>query len=77
MSGPDDPFSFDAEFGDPDYVKAARGPHRPPETGPEWEPGGRAADIPITPGGTPSPFAADFEEFEASPPEEPEPYSNS
>ena len=24
MSGPDDPFSFDAEFGDPDYVKSVR-----------------------------------------------------
>ena len=45
MSGPDDPFSFDAEFGDPDYVKAARDPNRPPETGPEWEPGGRNAPI--------------------------------
>ena len=55
MSGPDDPFSFDAEFGDPDYVKAARDPSRPPETGPEWEPDGRAADIPIVTGGEPKP----------------------
>ena len=45
MSDPDDPFSFDAEFGDPDYVKAARDPNLPPETGPEWEPDGRAADV--------------------------------
>ena len=57
MSGPDDPFSFDAEFGDPDYVKAARDPNRPPETGPEWEPDGRAADVPIVNGGGRSPFA--------------------
>ena len=33
MSDTHDPFSFDAEYGDPDYVKAARDPNRPPEPG--------------------------------------------
>ena len=36
MNDANDPFSFDAEYGDPDFVMAARDPHRPPETGPEW-----------------------------------------
>ena len=56
MSGPDDPFSFDAEFGDPDYVKAARDPNRPPDTGLEWERGGRAADVMVVKGNGPAPF---------------------
>ena len=50
MSGPDDPFSFDAEFGDPDYVKSARDPNLPPQTGKEWV-DCRASDIPVTEGG--------------------------
>ena len=60
MSGPDDPFSFDAEFGDPDYVKSARDPNLPPQTGKEWV-DCRASDIPVTPGGEPSPFEIDDE----------------
>ena len=60
MSTPHDPFAFDAEFGDPNYVKSARDPNRRPETGPEWQRDGRAADIPVTPGGDPSPFADEF-----------------
>jgi len=28
MSTPHDPFAFDAEFGDPNYVKSARDPNR-------------------------------------------------
>ena len=47
MSGPDDPFSFDA-------------PNLPPQTGKEWV-DCRASDIPVTPGGEPSPFEIDDE----------------
>ena len=43
MSTPPDPFAFDAEFGDPNYVKLARDPKPPPETGPEWQRDGRAS----------------------------------
>ena len=68
MSEPDDPVSFDAEFGDPDYVKAARDPNLPPETGPEWEPGGRAADAPIVNGGGRSPFTDLNDESETTAP---------
>ena len=32
-------------------------PNRPPAVGPEWRANGRASDIPIEPGGEPSPFA--------------------
>ena len=32
-------------------------PNRPPAAGPEWRTNGRASDIPIEPGGEPSPFA--------------------
>ena len=49
MNGPDDPFSFDAGFGDPDYVKSARDPNLPPQTGKEWV-DCRASDIPVTDG---------------------------
>ena len=65
MSGPDDPFSFDAEFGDPDYVKSARDPNLPPETGKEWV-DCRASDIPVTEGGERSPFADLDDEFGTS-----------
>ena len=54
MSGPDDPFSFDAEFGDPDHVKSARDPNLLPQTGKEWV-DCRASDIPVTEGGERSP----------------------
>ena len=56
MSDANDPFSFDAEYGDPDFVRSARDPNRPPQPGKEWEHNGRASDIPIEPGGDPSPF---------------------
>ena len=62
MSGPDDPFSFDAEFGDPDYVKSVSDPNRPPQTGKEWV-DCRASDIPVTEGGERSPFADLDDEF--------------
>ena len=65
MSGPDDPFSFDAEFGDPDYVKSARDPNLPPQTGKEWV-DCRASDIPVTEGGERSPFADLDDEFGTS-----------
>ena len=48
-------------------------PHQPPRTGKEWEHNGRAGDIPIEPGGDPSPF----EEFPDVPLPEDEPYLNS
>jgi hypothetical protein len=66
MSEAHDPFPFDVEYGDPAFVRSARDPQRPPETGPEWEPNGRASDIPIEPGGDPSPFA----DLNGAPPEE-------
>ena len=66
MSVPHDPFASDTEFGDPDYVKSARDPNRPPETGPEWQRDGRASDIPVTPGGERSPFADPDDEFGTS-----------
>ena len=66
MSGPDDPFSFDAEFGDPDYVKSARDPNLPPQTGKEWV-DCRASDIPVTPTEvSASPFADLDDEFGTS-----------
>ena len=62
MSATDDPFHFDndQEF---DRTWSARAV-RPPETGSEWEPGGRATDVPITPGGEPSPFDEPADESE-------------
>ena len=54
MSTPHDPFAFDAEFGDPNCVKSARDPNRRPDTRPEWQRDGRAADIPVTPAATPA-----------------------
>ena len=39
-------------------VRSARDPYQPPATGREWEPGGRASDVPIVPGGTPNPLEA-------------------
>ena len=65
MSGPHDPFSFDAEFGDPDYGKSARDPNLPPQTGKEWV-DCRASDIPVTEGGECSPFADLDDEFGTS-----------
>ena len=47
MSTPHDPFAFDAEFGDPNYVKSARDPNRRPDTRPEWQRDGRPSDIPV------------------------------
>jgi hypothetical protein len=70
MSDAHDPFSFDAEYGDPDLVRAAKDPNCPPRTGPEWEPGGRASDIPVEPRGDPSPFA-DLDEEADNPVDEP------
>ena len=57
MSDANDPFSFDTEYDDPDFVRSARDPNRPPQPGKEWEHNGRAADTEIEPGGEPSPFA--------------------
>ena len=65
MNGPDDPFSFDAGFGDPDYVKSARDPNLPPQTGKEWV-DCRASDIPVTEGGERSPFVDLDDEFGTS-----------
>ena len=80
MSDTHDPFSFDAEYGDPDFVRSARDPNRPPQPGKEWERNGRASDIPIEPGDEPSPFAdlppEEFPDINDVPPED-EPYSNS
>ena len=42
---------------DPDFVRSARDPNRPPQPGKEWERNGRASDVPIEPGDEPSPFA--------------------
>ena len=80
MSDTHDPFSFDAEYGDPDFVRSARDPNRPPQPGKEWERNGRASDIPIEPGDEPSPFAdlppEEFPDLNDVLPED-EPYSNS
>ena len=73
MSDANDPFSFDAEYGDPDFVRSARDPNRPPQPGKEWEHKGRATDAEIEPGGEPSPFA----DLDDGPSPEDEPYSNS
>ena len=54
MSDANDPFSFDAEYDDPDFVRSARDPNRPPQPGKEWEHNGRAADAEIEPGGDPA-----------------------
>ena len=43
MSDANDPFSFDAEYGDPDFVRSAKDPNRPPQPGKEWEHNGRAS----------------------------------
>ena len=43
MSDSHDPFSFDAEYGDPDFVRSARDPHQPPQTGKDLEHNGRAS----------------------------------
>jgi Primase C terminal 2 (PriCT-2) len=80
MSDTHDPFSFDAEYGDPDFVRSARDPNRSPQPGEEWECNGRASDIPIEPGDEPSPFAdlppEEFPDINDVPPED-EPYSDS
>ena len=80
MSDTHDPFSFDAEYGDPDFVRSARDPNRSPQPGKEWERNGRASDIPIEPGDEPSPFAdlppEEFADPSDVPPED-EPYSDS
>ena len=75
MSDANDPFSFDAEYGDPDLVRSARDPNRPPRPGKEWERNGRATDVPIEPGGDPGPLP--FKDIDDVPPPEDEPYSNS
>ena len=84
MSEPHDPFSFDVEYGDPNFVKSARDPNQPPQPGKEWKPNGRAADAEIVKGNGPAPFddldddagageaAADFEGFEATKEVEPD-----
>ena len=73
MSDANDPFSFDAEYGDPDFVRSSRDPNRPPQPGKEWEHNGRVSDVPIEPGGDPGPFA----DIDDVPPPEDEPYPNS
>ena len=73
MSDANDPFSFDAEYGDPDFVRSSGDPNRPPQPGKEWEHNGCASDVPIEPGGDPGPFA----DIDDVPPPEDEPYPNS
>ena len=50
MSSPHDPFSFDVGYGDDDTIRAAADPNRPPSTGAEWKPNGRAADAEVVKG---------------------------